>query len=171
MNDKNSDLSYIAFTQHGDSTNQEELLYLRELYDLEIPADMVVLSACETGIGELQNGEGVISLARGFTYAGAKSIITSLWNVNDQKTADLMVDFYRNLKEGQQKDNALANAKRSYLQQTSGNLAHPFYWAGFIPIGNMDSIELTPTWFENKPMLIGLFSLLVLCLWGIKRFR
>ncbi len=169
MNEENADLSYIAFTQNGDSTNQEELLYLRELYDLEIPADMVVLSACETGIGELQNGEGIISLARGFSYAGAKSIITSLWNVNDQKTADLMVDFYGNLSEGQSKDAALANAKRAYIKQNTGMFSHPFYWAGFVPIGNMKAIEPTTdrTWLVG----IGLGGLLIglMMYWRSKR--
>lgn len=163
MNDLDADLSYIAFTQYGDSINQEELLYLRELYDMEINADMVVLSACETGIGALQNGEGIISLARGFSYAGAQSIITSLWSVNDQKTADLMKAFYRNLAEGMEKDIALSEAKRSYINTTNGNFAHPFYWAGFIPIGNMDSIESEPDWtwgvlaIISSLLLIGIF--------------
>ena len=165
MNDNNADLSYIAFTQDRDSTNQEELLYLRELYDMEIPADMVVLSACETGLGELQNGEGIISLARGFSYAGAKSIITSLWNVNDQKTADLMVDFYRNLKEGQTKDRALASAKRKYIQNNSPNFAHPFYWAGFIPIGNMEVIEAEQDWTWEGGLFIGIILLMGLVLY------
>lgn len=156
MNDENADLSYIAFTQNADSTDQEELLYLRELYDLDIPAKMVVLSACETGIGELQNGEGIISLARGFSYAGAKSIITSLWSVNDQKTADLMLDFYKNLKGGQDKAHALANAKRDYITSNTATFAHPFYWAGFIPIGDMGSIELSSDWNCGILSLIGL---------------
>lgn len=170
MNDENADLSYIAFSQLGDSTNQEELLYLRELYDLDIPADMVVLSACETGIGELQNGEGIISLARGFSYAGAKSIITSLWNVNDQKTANLMVDFYQNLKIGQRKDLALANAKKHYIKNNSATFSHPFYWAGFVPIGDMGKIAPlnSENWFWilvlGGVLLIGL-GLLRLFLW------
>jgi len=163
MNDEDGDLSYIAFTQVGDSTNQEELLYLRELYDMDIPADMVVLSACETGIGELQNGEGIISLARGFSYAGAKSIITSLWSVNDQKTTDLMVDFYQHLKDGETKAYALANAKRDYIAtQKSMTFSHPFYWAGFVPIGNMESVQAATdwTWLGSSLFGLGLVGLL-----------
>ncbi len=172
MNDEDADLSYIAFTQNGDSTNQEELLYLRELYDMDIPADMVVLSACETGIGELQNGEGIISLARGFSYAGAKSIITSLWSVNDQKTTDLMVDFYQNLKEGETKAYALANAKRDYIStQKSATFSHPFYWAGFTPIGNMERVEAATDW-TWLPYALGGMSLLVgFIFWQSKRTK
>ena len=171
MNDKDADLSYIAFTQDGDSTNQEELLYLRELYDMDIPADMVVLSACETGIGELQNGEGIISLARGFSYAGAKSIITSLWSVNDQKTTDLMVDFYQNLKEGQTKNYALANAKRDYISSNSATFSHPFYWAGFIPIGNMESVQAAKDWTWLPYALGGMSLLAGFFFWQSKRTK
>ncbi len=171
MNDADADLSYIAFTQDGDSTNQEELLYLRELYDLDIPADMVVLSACETGIGELQNGEGIISLARGFSYAGAKSIITSLWAVNDQKTTDLMVDFYQNLKEGQTKNHALATAKRDYISDNSATFSHPFYWAGFIPIGNMERVEAANDWTWLPYALGGVSLLTGFFFWQSKRTK
>ena len=114
----------------------EQFLYNRDLYNLTLNAEMVVLSACETGIGELQKGEGIISLARGFSYAGAKSIITTLWSINDEKSKELMLSFYSNLKEGQTKDAALRQAKLDFIHKYS-HRAHPFFWAAFIPIGDM----------------------------------
>jgi CHAT domain-containing protein/Tfp pilus assembly protein PilF len=137
-NDKAGDYSFLAFYELKDSI-ENEWLYNRELYDLELNADMVVLSACETGIGELQRGEGIISLARGFSYAGAKSIITSLWSVDDAEAPVLMNSFYTYLKDGLSKDAALRQAKLDYIQ-TSTKPA-PYYWATFIPIGDMSPID------------------------------
>lgn len=137
--DQVGDYAYLAFAEIPDSI-ENELLYNRELYQLGLEADMVVLSACETGTGELQRGEGIISLARGFSYAGAKSIITTLWNVDDQKTKDLMESFYGYIKSGQPKDAALRQAKLDFIDQYSHD-AHPFYWAAFIPIGDMRPID------------------------------
>lgn len=138
-NDQMGDYAYLAFAETNDSTENERL-YNSELYNLPINAEMVVLSACETGIGELQRGEGIISLARGFSYAGAKSIITSLWKVNDKSSRDLMEDFYKNINDGMTKDAALRKAKLDYLENASNY--EPFYWAAFIPIGDMSPIEL-----------------------------
>lgn len=136
------DYSFLAFHYLQDSV-ENEWLYNREIYNLQLNADMVVLSACETGIGELQRGEGIISLARGFSYAGAKSIITSLWSVNDQSTKVLMETFYRNLKEGMSKDQALQKAKLKYLQDYPNLGQEPFFWAAFIPIGDMSPLQLS----------------------------
>lgn len=139
-NDQTGDYSFLAFAQPSDA-KKDQKLYVRDLYNLRLNADMVVLSACETGIGELQRGEGIISLARGFSYAGAKSIITTLWSVNDASTKDLMESFYQKLKEGQTKNAALRQAKIDYLNACTNDEAHPFFWAGFIPIGDMTSIK------------------------------
>ena len=98
-------------------------------------------SACETGVGELQTGEGIISLARGFAYAGAKSIITTLWEAYDQSTQALSILFYRYLASGLTKDAALREAKLTYLTQNSGRQTHPAYWAGLIGIGSMQRLN------------------------------
>lgn len=135
-NDRIGDYSYLAFSPIKDSI-ENELLFVGDIYSLTLNADMVVLSACETGIGKLQRGEGIISLARAFAYAGAKSIITSLWAVNDTKTKDLMVSFYKNLRKGKSKSEALREAKLSLIDK---NL-HPYYWAGFIGIGDMSKLR------------------------------
>lgn len=140
-NDQAGDFSYLAFTIQKDSI-ENEIIYMRDLYNLQLNADMVVLSACETGIGELQKGEGIISLARGFTYAGAKSIITSLWSVEDKCTKDIMISFYKYLDQGLTKDAALRQAKLDYIndEQTTHVDAHPFYWSPFISIGDMSKL-------------------------------
>ncbi len=139
LDDQRGDYSYLAFFGVNDTT-QRAKLYVKDLYNLQLPVDMVVLSACETGIGKLRNGEGVISLARGFTYAGAKSLITSLWTVNDRSTAQLMTAFYKNLKAGMSKDEAMRTAKLSFLDSQAGS--HPYFWAGFIPLGDMQALPV-----------------------------
>ncbi|HRI58597.1 MAG TPA: CHAT domain-containing protein [Saprospiraceae bacterium] len=139
-NAKTGDYSFLVFADQKDSA-ENEILYARDIYNLQLNADLVVLSACETGLGELQSSEGVISLARAFAYAGAKSIVTSLWSVSDSKTKDLMIDFYKNLRKGMLKDDALRQAKLDFLKRNRGQAAHPFYWAGFVGIGNMEKVK------------------------------
>ncbi len=139
-NDKIGDYCFLAFTEQKDSLDNE-LLYVRDIYNLSLNADLVVLSACETGIGELKRGEGIISLARAFAYAGAKSILTTLWRVNDKSTLQIMEGFYRHLKNGQAKDRALWQAKLDYLNKAKNLAAHPYYWSAFIPIGDMGRVK------------------------------
>jgi CHAT domain-containing protein/Tfp pilus assembly protein PilF len=139
--DRVGDYAYLAFGVPGVKGTFDKL-YARDLYNYSLNADMVVLSACETGIGKLQKGEGIVSLARAFAYAGAKSIFSTLWKVDDVKTKDLMVYFYANLKKGETKDEALRNAKLKYLEKNNknGEAMHPFFWAGMIGIGDMSVI-------------------------------
>ncbi|MEN0049484.1 MAG: CHAT domain-containing tetratricopeptide repeat protein [Bacteroidota bacterium] len=144
-NQKAGDFSYLALAAiEGEPEN--EVLYASEIYHLQLYADMVVLSACETGIGEVQTSEGVISLARAFGYAGAKSVVTSIWQIDDQASADLMVSFYENLKTGMPKDEALRTAKLAVFE---GRFSKAYYWAAFVPIGDMSPLELQsrlPIW-------------------------
>ena len=112
-------------------------LYLADLYNLQLNADLVVLSACETGIGRLYRGEGIASLARGFTYAGAKSLVPSLWAVSDASTARLMKKFYQYLAEGMPKDSALRKAKLDLL----GDMGDPYQWSAFVLMGDTAPIE------------------------------
>lgn len=158
-NDRVGDYAYLAFSETSDSL-KNGLLYNRDLYNLQLNADMVVLSACETGIGELQRGEGVISLTRGFSYAGAKSIITTLWSVDDQKTKEIMESFYGYVKKGLDKSTALRKAKLDFIEQYSHD-AHPFYWSGFIAVGDMSPIKLAD---KTRLLWVGLSVLLLLSL-------
>jgi CHAT domain-containing protein len=134
------DYAFLAFTEIKDSI-ENELLYVKDLYNLQLNADLVVLSACETGIGKLQRGEGIISLARAFAYAGAKSIVTSLWSVNDKSTSELMRFFYRELRRGKDKDEALRLARLRLLRESNVRSAHPFFWAAFVPLGDMRGVR------------------------------
>lgn len=133
------DFSYLAFASQDENV-ENGLLSVGELYNLKLNADLVLLSACETGIGEQQRGEGVVSLARAFAFAGAKSIVASLWSVNDKSTMQVMDNFYAELKSGKTKNIALANAKRQYLEKNPGQM-HPFYWAAFVAVGDMAAIK------------------------------
>lgn len=139
-NDKSGGRSLLYFSAIKDSV-ENELLYARDLYNMTLNADMVVLSACESGLGKLQRGEGVISLARAFAYAGAKSVFTSLWSVSDESTKDLMLLFYKNIKKGMDKSEALQAAKLSFIEQQKSNRAHPSFWAAFIGIGDMKPVR------------------------------
>jgi CHAT domain-containing protein len=119
-----------------ETVSQFEKLYVRDVYNLSLNADLVVLSACEAGIGQLQRGEGIISLSRAFAYAGAKGIVTTLWSVNDESTKDFMLAFYRHLQKMPRAE-ALHQARLEFLNKRTGEQAHPYYWAGFIGVGDM----------------------------------
>lgn len=114
------------------ANNRLELELLSGYYQ---PWDMVVLSACETGLGEWEYGEGLRSLGKTFREAGAASVIMSLWAVNDQSTAAVMIHFYQNLKAGLSIPAALNDAKMHYWQQAGFDKKHPYYWAGFVGYG------------------------------------
>ncbi|SEK92197.1 CHAT domain-containing protein [Aquimarina amphilecti] len=135
--------SKLFFTQSNDSI-EDDLLHSHELFALNIPAELTVLSACNTGTGKIAKGEGIMSLGTAFQYAGAKSLLLSSWDVSDQTTPDLMKYFYTNLKEGMSKGEALQQAKLQYLNRANINRIHPFYWGGFYLIG-----DTTPIKFNN----------------------
>jgi len=161
-NNKTDKYSYLAFSYIID-TLDNELLYASNLYNTELRADMVVLSACETGIGDFQQGEGILSLARGFSYAGAKSIVTTLWSIDDKSSLEIMVDFYENLEDGNRKDFALRRAKIDFIEDNSRR-AHPIYWAAYTPIGNMEAIAIGREsrwhWYAIGFGILGLLLLL-----------
>ncbi|MEL7340398.1 MAG: CHAT domain-containing protein, partial [Bacteroidota bacterium] len=136
VNDTDPLYSQIAFS-HTEKAEQDGLITVAELFEMHLPVEMIVLSACETGVGKLYRGEGISSQAKGFAYAGAKSIITTLWSINDAASSILMPDLYEGLQAGMSKDEALREAKLRYIQQSDQLGAHPFYWAAFVPIGDM----------------------------------
>lgn len=119
----------------------DDKMGLYELYTYRNNAQLVTLSACNTLLGEVASGEGVLSLSRGFFYSGAESVVASLWNVDDQSTSTIMADFYANLEAGQDKSAALNNAKRSYLKTHSLAEQSPYYWSSFVLMGDDDAIE------------------------------
>lgn len=138
----NSDYSFLAFSEIID-TIENELLFVKDIYNMSLESEMVTLSACQTGVGEHREGEGIISLARGFSFSGTSNINTSLWNVNDLKTAQLMKYFYKNIDEGLSKDEAMRKAKLKLISSYSNNLqVHPFFWSAIIPIGDMRPMHI-----------------------------
>ena len=149
--DKDPALSRLLFTLTPKDTTNDNDLTAAELYTMNLNADLAVLSACNTGFGTLNKGEGVMSLARAFTFAGVPSTVTSLWEVPDLKTRDIMIDFYKNLAQGMAKDSALCLAKRKYVDETTeSGTANPYFWAGFVAIGNMDAMDLS----DKRPLSI-----------------
>jgi CHAT domain-containing protein len=130
----------------GDETNG--LLQFSDILELKLNADLVVLSACETGLGQLREGEGIVGLTRAFFYAGASSAIVSLWKVEDQSTALLMEKFYQHLRNGKDKTEALRQAKLEIIKTSIAlkatgsqhSLAAPFFWAPFILAGDSGPI-------------------------------
>ncbi len=160
INDSLPAFSSLAFDQvKTDDTNSDGLLSTADIYNLKLNAKLTVLSACNTGTGHLQKGEGILSLARGFLYAGCPSIIMSLWEVEDESGTQIMSSFYRNLKKGKTKDEALRAAKLEYLESSGSRKAHPHYWLSFVSIG------------DNAPLYISydyyFFILLILAFLGI----
>lgn len=127
-------LSNLTFSQPQDNKAKEDgILYSGETYNLDLNADLLVLSACQTGAGQIVKGEGLMSLTRGFLYSGARNIVASLWKVHDEHTSRLMVEFYRQISAGKSYSAALREAKLKMI--TIPETAAPQSWAGFVLIG------------------------------------
>ena len=156
--------SRLIFQGEGEDDNSR-FCYASQIANMDIPADMVVLSACNTGSGQFIPGEGISSIARSFQYAGTKSSVYSLWKVPDVSTPDLMKNFYQYLKEGMDKPAALRKAKLSFIEQTSESaMIHPMYWAGFVVNGLPDPLELPGSdrhWYTVLGLGILLLSVLI----------
>lgn len=150
-NEDMMDYRYLHFATHGEinetdprlsriflnsSSNDDGSLFSGEIYNLKISADLVTLSACETGLGKVSRGEGIIGLSRALMYAGARNLIVSFWKAADKSTSQLMIDFYHNhlnISVYQRYNRALRQAKLNMI--SSGEYSSPYYWAPFILIG------------------------------------
>jgi len=143
INDSLPMYSKLLFS--SDIKNPDSALNTYEIYNMNIKSRLTVLSACNTGSGQLAKGEGVMSLARAFVYAGCPSIVMTLWSVEDESSANLMIDFYKYLLNGYSKDEALRKAKIKYIQSADPLHAHPYYWLGYVSIGDQNSIYHTKT--------------------------
>ena len=135
--------SGIVLTQDEDPV-EDGFLQAYEIFNLRLNAELVTLSGCETGLGEIKHGEGLIGLTRAFMYAGAKSLVVSLWSVNDESTCQIMEAFYSNMMEkGLSKVEALRQAKLKLMGMEKDlgdgvklSYAHPFFWAPFVLVGD-----------------------------------
>lgn len=151
-----------TFIQPAHIEFRNKTLFLPEIYGLNLQSNLLIMSACETGIGKLQKGEGVMSLARGFSYAGVENLLVSLWKVNDRATSKIMLNFYKNYKKYPLKSKAIHQAKLDYIQDKniSNNNKTPYYWSSFIFIGNNeinDGLELSAYYW-----LVSIFLLFVI---------
>jgi CHAT domain-containing protein len=117
------------------------VLKAADLYHLSIPTELVVLSACNTGLGPVRRGEGVLSLAHGFAYAGSPAVVMALWPANDVTTMHIAQGFYEQLAVGATKSSALAASKRKYLNEADPYQAHPYFWSGMVFIGYNAPLE------------------------------
>ncbi len=168
-NDQQGDHCFIAFSNASQTGHHDpgDTLLAAEIYSLRIPAELLILSACETGVGEVKDGEGMIGLHHAFTHAGVKSILSTLWTVDDESMSDLMVSFATSLSEGDPKDIALQSAKLEFLNDRPSR-SHPFYWAAPVLQGNLQPLQRKFNW----PIWIAGFGLLLgLVLWGRHRHR
>ena len=159
--------SFVAFyPQKGSAL--EDNLYLEELYGLDMHAtQLVVISACETGQGELVSSEGVISLARAFAYAGCASSLSSLWKADDEATSFILQRFYVYLQKGYPKSTALRQAKLDYLHSGTVNKS-PGYWAHLVLIG-----DTAPLYHKKNALLWGILTgalCVLLCVFLFKFF-
>ncbi len=128
-------LALAGANRRDGGAGEDGVLTALEVAGLDLQAtELVVLSACETGLGEVWTGDGLYGLRRALTVAGARSQVMSLWRVSDDATADLMVEFYRRLARGEGRSEALRNAGLAFLR--SSDHAHPYYWASFVSIGD-----------------------------------
>ncbi len=150
----NSKYSYLLFDTHNE---KEGKLYNYEISLKRIISPMVVLSACNSGSGTLYFGEGLMSLARSFTLAGAASVIKTAWDINDDASAAVMTSFYHYLSKGNEKNEAMRQAKLDYLRSCSPEFAHPYFWAAYQVLG-----DNTPVARDSHKyiIVIGLAALL-----------
>ena len=128
-------------------TGQDGLLRAADLYSLSLNNSLAVLSACQTGVGVYRQGEGILSLAHAFQYAGCPSLVYSLWHIDDQQTHGLIRHFYQHIDGAKPIATSLRQAKLSYLATAKGELAHPFYWGGLVSAG--ENRALVPSFFQQ----------------------
>jgi len=162
INDSLPMFSKLAFTPEATgSVTSPGWLYTEEIYNLKLNARLSVLSACNTGSGTLKEGEGVISLARGFFYAGCPAVVMTLWEVEDRSGGEIMREFYRLLKTGKKKHEALRMAKLKHLENANPVTAHPHVWLCYVTIGNSDALSTSWDFYFFLILLSVLIGILV----------
>lgn len=171
----NPELSRLVFAKNlSDTSNKNDnYLYAFEIYNLNLNAELAVLTACETGKPTYQPGEGMISLAHAFNYAGSESILTSLWEIDEKSSTEILNYFYKYLSESKRKDEALRLAKLDYLKNADGRTVHPQYWAGLILMGNTDPVALSqhPLWVWVLIMSLAILGVVILVFYLKKNAR
>lgn len=169
INDSLPMFSKLVFSKPENSSSEDGFLNTYEVYNMKLNARLAVLSACETGSGKLQKGEGVMSMARSFIYAGCPSIVMTLWQIDDQSGARIMEDFYYFLSKGKRKDVALRMAKLKHLESSDPLTSHPHYWMAYVNIGNPEPLKSG----QDKYLLIfiGVVGILLVGDWYRRKHK
>lgn len=139
-NNLSPEFSRLIFTKQNAA--EQNSVYLHELYNCDLRSELAVLTACESGKPGYQDGEGMISLAHAFNYAGSESMVTGLWKIDETASTMLIDAFYNNLLQGMDKDEALRQAKLHYLKNASGRMLAPQYWAGLVLMGDTSPVTI-----------------------------
>jgi CHAT domain-containing protein len=160
VNNDTPGLSRLLFSQNE---NENEDLFLEELYGLSLGAELAVLSACNTGVGKTNEANSMASFQRAFTFAGVPATVASLWEVPDGSTKQIMQSFYSYLSQGQSKSEALQNAKLDYINANANTkLAEPYYWAGFVVYGSDAAVSSG----NSQNILLIVLSIVLLLVLG-----
>lgn len=165
VDNKDPEFSKLVLDTPSESS-EDGLLHVYEIANLSIQSDLVVLSACNTGFGKIQEGEGVNSLGKSFARAGSPNLLMSLWPVNDQATSSLIIEFYRHIFEGKSKRSATTDAKRTFLESVPAAFHHPYYWGGFVYYGDDEPIQLNSSKLGIQELFIGTLSVFILFVIG-----
>ncbi len=152
----------LSKTAPTDDPTADGYLHAYEIYEMELRAQLAVLSACETGAGRYDAGEGIRSLGHGFAYAGCPSLVMSLWKIDEKVSSDILTRFYEHLAKGMAKDQALRQAKLDHLEHAPEELSLPYYWAGLVLVGDPSPIDDGPGLFTYAGYWAGGLLLLVL---------
>jgi CHAT domain-containing protein len=150
-NNQHPELSRLLFAINPREREMNNSLYLYDIYNCDLSSKLTVIAACESGKPGYQDGEGMISLAHAFNYAGSESLITGLWKIDEQASATLMELFYDNLLIGLSKDEALQYAKLTYLSTATGRTLNPQYWAGLVVMGDTAPLVIQKPWYAWRP--------------------
>ena len=159
LDHQNSRYSKILLNEHGNDSTDDGILHQYEIVNMDIDAQLVTLSACNSGIGEFEAGYGTRSIAHAFNLAGCANTVQSLWPVNDASTSGLMKYFYANLKNGESKPRALTRAKQQFLTTAPDKWKHPYYWAGFVYYGDDEPLQFG---HANQWILYAIAGLIIL---------
>jgi CHAT domain-containing protein/Tfp pilus assembly protein PilF len=159
VNDQDPMFSRLVFSE-GESGESDGFLNTYEIFGIKLNADLVTLSACNTALGRLSKGEGLVGISRAFLTSGVPGLVVSLWSVDDDATSQIMANFYEYLAQGYKKNRALQLAKIDFINQTDNHHRDPFYWAPFILIGDVSPIEL----HARQPFLSAYWGVAILAL-------
>ncbi|MEO6133657.1 MAG: CHAT domain-containing protein [Ginsengibacter sp.] len=138
------EFSRLIFAKDLIKTTTDNSIYLFDIYNCNLASHLAVLTACETGSPGYQDGEGMISMAHAFNYAGSESILTGLWKIDEQTSIIITDHFYKFLQDGLSKDEALRKAKLEYLRTHQGRQLAPQYWAGLVIMGDTSPLVFEP---------------------------